>query len=85
MTTHDYTIDLSTANFTIKISPSTDYGYFEHNELGDQCGGGLWFAKAQVGGRMICELYDYDGVEELPKEVATALLSNGYYLDDVPD
>ena len=71
--THQYTQDLSTGKFEIKVSPTTNYGYFEHNEHGEDCGGGLWF----VGK----ELTDYDGVFELPKTVADALIQAGYHLE----
>ena len=66
--TRQYDLDISTADFEIKIDTATNYGYFEHNELGDECGGGLWF---QDGA-----LTDYDGVYELPKQVETALRAN---------
>jgi hypothetical protein len=82
MPSHDYTVDLSTANFEIKIHPSAGYGYFEHNELGDECGGGLWFTSCPP---FAGELVDYDGVTHLPKEVDIALRANNYYLDDTFD
>lgn len=45
-------------------------GYFEHVDLGDECGGGLWFEKKQ--------LEDYDGVPELPKDVIKGIRKLGY-------
>lgn len=69
---HEYTKDLSTEKFEIKVSPLTSYGYFEHNRLGDECGGGLWF-----DGDM---LVDYDGVSDLPRSVEQALRDAGYYM-----
>lgn len=64
---------ISTANFMIDIDDEVGVGFFEHNEVGDECGGGLWF-----DGRT---LTDYDGVYDLPSEVQRALLDNGYQLD----
>ena len=46
-------------------------GYFEHDELGEL--GGLWFSSG--------ELYDYDGVYELPKSVIKAIKSLNYKLE----
>ena len=67
---HQYLLDISTEAFTIQISQSTSYGWFEHNELGDDCGGGLWFEGNQ--------LTDYDGVAVLPRRVAEALKKAGF-------
>jgi hypothetical protein len=74
---HDFTTNIDTENFEIRVSESTQYGYFEHNTLGDECGGGLWF----IGD----ELVDYDGVFQLPKEVVEALRNHGFLLDDAYD
>jgi len=60
---------ICTANFEIRLDLDTGRGYFEHEDLGDECGGGLWFNK--VGDRL--ELVDYDGVFALPREVYEAL------------
>lgn len=59
---------ITTKNFTIGLWP--DGGFFEHNDHGDEYGGGLWF-----NGK---ELVDYDGVYELPGEVVRALDGAGY-------
>jgi hypothetical protein len=74
---HDFTVVLDTEHFEIRISEGTEYGYFEHNELGDECGGGLWFTGD--------ELVDYDGVFALPKEVVDALRDYGFKLDEAYD
>lgn len=68
---HVYTEKLEKGNWTIEISPSTSYGYFENTVHGG--GGGLWFEWK--------ELYDYDGVAELPKAVIDMLVGAGYNLD----
>ena len=43
---------------------------FEHNELGDEYAGGLWFKGKN--------LVDYDGVYALPKEIQQWLINNDY-------
>jgi hypothetical protein len=67
---HDFTETLESGSWLVKISPSTEYGYFANTEEGE--GGGLWFEGN--------ELYDYDGVYELPKSMIAALLGAGYNL-----
>ena len=65
---------VTTDNFTVEIFDETSLrGYFEHNELGDNRGGGLWFDGLS--------LIDYDGVYCLPKEVIQALRDTGFYVD----
>lgn len=55
-----------TTNFTVEIFDEKPLrGYFEHNELGDNCAGELLFEGN--------DLIDYDGVIELPKEVIQIL------------
>jgi hypothetical protein len=69
---HDYTETLESGNWLIKISPTTEYGYFENQDTGGE--GGLWFDGN--------ELIDYDGVYELPKEAYSALKGAGYILGE---
>jgi len=64
----NYDLDISTKDFEIKVDTVKQYGFFEHNELGDQCGGGLWFEGN--------ELTDYDGVYALPVQVYEALCAS---------
>lgn len=73
---HVYTQTLQTRNFTIQISPSTKYGYFEcQNESGPtDCG--LWF---DTDGKT---LIDFDGCHDLPLEVINALIRAGFTSDD---
>jgi hypothetical protein len=73
MTNYDKSFD--TQNFHVEVSTQALYGWFEHNDLGDECGGGLWFE----GNKLI----DYDGVFELPKEVADVLAINGYDVEEM--
>lgn len=48
-------------------------GYFEHNSLGEDAAGGLWFEGK--------ELIDYDGMTYLPKEVILTLRKAGFIVD----
>lgn len=63
-------LKLNLPNFEVVIFHDSQ-GYFEHNTLGDGCGGGLWLEGMEVT--------DYDGVFELPKEVREALKAEGYF------
>lgn len=67
-------LKLTTQNFDITIWEYDNRGYFEHHKFGDNCAGELWF---EAG-----ELYDYDGVFELPKEVIEAIKNAGFVVDD---
>lgn len=64
---------IHTKHFTIELSTDGQSGTFEHNDLGDECGGGLLFEDG--------ELVDYDGVAVLPREVITALREHGIIVD----
>ena len=75
---HVYTENLDTPRFTVRVSPSTRYGYFERNTGGE---GGLWFAPADDNPDVI-ELADYDGVFCLPREVGEVLRGAGYRVSD---
>ena len=70
---HNYTEKLTRRKQSVEVSPSTSYGWFEHCDFGDNCGGGLWFeGKA---------LTDYDGVSILPRSVCEALVILGYTVE----
>jgi hypothetical protein len=56
----------------VKLSPSTQYGYWEFSDGSE--GGGLWFEGT--------ELVDFDGHYFLPARVVKVLRDNGYTLDD---
>jgi len=64
---YNWNIRLGTQNFTVAIDSKEKYGWFEHESLGDNCGGGLWFDKN-------FKLEDYDGVYDLPSEVKNILV-----------
>ena len=66
---------ITTDNFTVEIFDEIPLrGYFEHNELGDNCAGELLFEGKN--------LIDYDGVFELPKEVIQALRDMSFYVGE---
>ena len=67
MTTHTYTKSATAGRYTVHISPSTNYGYFECD---GEAIGGLWF----TGKR----LTDQDGTYTTPKDVITAVRALGY-------
>jgi len=72
---------LHTARFEVGIHDQSKgmphrHGWFEHNEYGDEFGGGLWF-KDDV-------LVDYDGIGGyLPTEILDALAAEGFNVDDM--
>ena len=74
-----FSIRLDTDDYEIGINPINGRGYFEHNELGDESAGGLWFAN---NGDFEMELQDYDGVFALPLEVYEALVNSGKFVID---
>ena len=63
-----------TENFTLYDHLHSPTMGFEHNELGDEYAGGLWFKGKN--------LVDYDGVYALPKEIQQWLINNGYTFND---
>lgn len=73
MAEYNFDQNLDTEKFEVRIDTVAGRGYFEHNELGDECGGGLWFTDK--------ELTDYDGVSVLPGEVEDALRNAGYTVE----
>jgi hypothetical protein len=87
MDKYNYTTKLKTANFDVQIDEAALYGYFEDCGSNDEeeCSGGLWFeVLPSTNGIRKMALKDYDGVFELPKQVADALREAGYdvtYLD----
>ena len=74
---------INTARFEVgvhdKVEGVIHTGWFEHNEYGDEYGGGLWFDDGVV--------VDYDGIGDyLPKEILDALEAEGFNVDDMrPD
>lgn len=66
---HNYTQTAKQGKWEVKMSPSTGYGYYEHDVHGE--GGGIW-----IGARKRVE--DYDGRGILPMDVVKALRELGY-------
>lgn len=58
------------APYTVEVSTKEARGHFEHDEFGDERGGGLWF-QANEDGKL--EIIDYDGRVCLPDRVIEAL------------
>lgn len=79
MSEYNFNVKLETKNYTIEVAESDNYGYFEHHELGEERGGGLWFER-NIEGKL--ELMDYDGVPYLSKQVIAALREHGYIVDE---
>lgn len=77
MSDNSYNFDKTTTvgKYEVKIDSQAQYGYFEHETLGEDRGGSLWFSND--------ELVDYDGpcVSGLPKDVVTAIESLGFKVD----
>lgn len=71
----------TTFHYEISINDDKSRGYFEHQEHGEDAGGGLWFSRNDVGE---LELTDCDGPGSLtgiPDEVADALMQMGIAVD----
>jgi len=64
-------------NFTLYATPKPNVIYFEHNHLGEDCAGSMWFDDKV--------LVDYDGVFDLPQDVINMMLKKGYNMDYVTD
>lgn len=76
MANYDYNVKTNDhKGYDIRVDTKAKYGCFEHNELGDEDGGGLWFDDQG-------ELEDFDGAFVLPKEVAEWInLQDGLSVD----
>lgn len=72
-----YTFDLKfqEGKFEVQIDTKAGYGYFEHDTLGDECGGGLWFDENKI-------LLDADGTSSVPISVAIGLRKHGFHVDE---
>jgi hypothetical protein len=78
----DMNLIKATANFDLYMTDDKFRGYFEHNELGEDCAGGLWFYHNDEGK---LSLLDYDGVFELPAEVIATMEELGYDMNHAKD
>jgi len=69
-------IERKDSNFTLYCNEDTHVPtMFEHNEVGDDWGGGIWIKGKKVT--------DYDGVSELPRGVLKTLRALGYDVSEV--
>lgn len=68
--TIEYDKKVHVAPYIVEVSTKEARGYFEHDELGDEAGGGLWF-QTNDDGKL--EIIDYDGMSHLPGRVIEAL------------
>lgn len=67
--THEYTQDLSIADYEIKVAPATYYGYWENKATGQ--GGQMWFALVQGAVEIIAG-------DAIPPAVVKVLLAADY-------
>jgi hypothetical protein len=67
-----------TNNYTIYKADGPNVWYFEHNTLGDERAGRIWFDVVDH----VLTLIDYDGVFELPREVVVAVKKAGIFVED---
>ena len=56
--------------YEVEIRPEDQRGYFEHEDYGEDAGGGLWFEDNA--------LVDYDGMAVLPSEVIAGIRALGF-------
>jgi hypothetical protein len=85
--TYNFNKKIQVGKFEIQVDEAEKYGYFEHDELGDEAGGGLWFSLGETHEGEPTEdprlqLSDYDGMYYLPQEVAAGLRRLGYVVDE---
>ena len=66
----DKRLRTNAGKFEVVLNPEENFGYFEHEDYGDEWGGGLWFEGKN--------LIDYDGVYELPSEVIAGIRELGF-------
>lgn len=92
MPDYNFNVQIKTKNFEVKVDTKAAYGYFEHDRLGEERGGGLWFetrpelplvnwSGVDMRGYAL-ELRDYDGTPVFPKEVLLALRKHGFIVGE---
>lgn len=77
--TYNFDRKFKFGKFNVQVDTAACYGWFEHEELGDECGGGLWFERHDL----VLDLVDYDGTFELPKAVIDGLRSEGFTVEEI--
>lgn len=76
---------LKAGKYAVEIDRKQLYGYFEHDELGDAAGGGLWFEimpKSESSLEIKLRLIDYDGMAVLPRVIIEELRKAGFVADE---
>lgn len=67
---YNFNVKFQVGKFEVMVDTQAQYGYFEHEEHGDEYAGGLWFSDNN--------LVDYDGVFELPLVIYEGLHEHGF-------
>lgn len=71
---YNFSLKFQAGPFEVTVDTTSQYGYFEHDDFGDEYGGGLWFESNA--------LVDYDGVFELPREVVDGLRQHDFVVGE---
>ncbi len=84
---YNFNKKIQVGQFEIQVDELARYGSFEHDQYGEELGGGLWFGFAHdENGDLTSDarlhLEDYDGVYELPQHVWEGLEKLGYVVED---
>jgi len=69
----NYDKEIQIGKYQIKIDTSKDYGYFEHDDLGEDDGGSFTIEDNEV--------VEMDGCFAIPEDVAEGILKLGYEID----
>ncbi|CAB4121880.1 hypothetical protein UFOVP26_40 [uncultured Caudovirales phage] len=76
---YNFDKQVTVGDWEVQVDSGAKYGFFEHQKTG--AGGGLWFEdEKDVLDEIQVTLRDYDGVYELPRQVAAALLMMGFFV-----
>ena len=75
-----FDVVFQTKKFEVGVCTTDSTGYFEHNTMGDDYGGGLWFEPDERFERGLI-LSDFDGVSILPEQIEQALVEHGFGVD----
>lgn len=85
---YNFNKKIQVGKFEIQVDEAARYGYFEHEDYGDEAGGGLWFSfdhdeDGELTSDTRLHLEDYDGMSCLPKQVTEGLRALGYVVDEL--
>ncbi|WP_199153457.1 hypothetical protein [Chromobacterium sp. ASV23] len=79
---YNFDVNFQAGKFTVQVDTASAYGYFEHETLGDECGGSLWFDHIDHLDGQKLTLIDYDGVADLPRDVVAGLREHGFIVGE---